>query len=78
MTNEEKAKVLALNLYDDGLFYHNYESQKKEIQSAIMKMAEWKDEQIRQYLNDCIKKAHAVNSPNMAKLLEKMKNDLNL
>lgn len=45
MTNEEKAKEIALNLFDDGLFYHKYESQRQEIQSAIMKMADWKDEQ---------------------------------
>lgn len=44
MNNEEKARELALNLFYDGIFYQDYESQKKEIQSAIMEMAKWKDE----------------------------------
>lgn len=45
MTNEEKARELALNLFYDGIFYQDYESQKQEIQSAIMEMAKWKDDE---------------------------------
>lgn len=45
MTNEEKARKIVWDLFDDGLFYHKYESQRQEIQSAIIKMAEWKDRQ---------------------------------
>lgn len=45
MTNEEKAKKIVWNLCDDGLFYHKYESQRQEIQSALVNMAEWKDGQ---------------------------------
>lgn len=45
MTNEEKAKKIAWNLFDDGLFYHKYESQRQEIQSALVNMAKWKDGQ---------------------------------
>lgn len=52
MNNEEKSEQIAWNLFDDGLFYHNYESQKQEIQSAIMQMAEYKDSQYEQILID--------------------------
>lgn len=48
MTNEEKAKEIAWNLFDDGLCFHKYEYQRQEIQSAILKMAKWKDEQYEQ------------------------------
>lgn len=45
MRNEDKAKEIALQLFDDGHFYHNGISQRKEIEKAILQMAEWKEEQ---------------------------------
>lgn len=73
MTNEEKAREIQRNdvccVWNGGC---------PNVKYAALEMAEWKDEQIRQYLNDCIDKAIAVNSPDLVKLFNKMKSDLNL
>ena len=56
MKNEDKAKEIALRLFDDGHFYHNGISQRKEIEKAILQMAEWKDEQAkRQFIDKAVR-----------------------
>lgn len=52
MENIEKAEQIALNLVQDGVCYQDYEAQMQEIQSAILKMAEWKDGQMKKTLID--------------------------
>lgn len=56
-TNEEKAEEITWKLFDDGLSFYNYMAQRQKIQSAIMKMAQWKDEQFKAERQALIDKA---------------------
>ena len=46
MTNKEKAEELAINVMTNRHFESNGVCQRKQIENALMEMAEWKDEQI--------------------------------
>ena len=43
MKNEKKANEIAVQMFEDGHFTHNGISQRKEVENALVKMAEWKD-----------------------------------
>lgn len=60
MTNEEKAKQITWQLFNDGHFYHNGISQRKEIEKAVMTMAYWKEHQLKEVCRKC--EQHIIDS----------------
>lgn len=55
MTNEQKAKELAINVMANRHFESNGVCQRKQIENALKEIADWKDEQLRQRLKDMYK-----------------------
>lgn len=74
-TNEEKAEEITWKLFDDGLSFYNYMAQRQKIQSAIMEMAQWKDEQFKAERQALIDKACELSKiPPKAQAMEAMNN----
>lgn len=58
MTNEQKAKELSINVMADRHFESNGVCQRKQIENALMEMAEWKDKNFSIERKQMIEKAN--------------------
>lgn len=58
MTNEQKAKELAINVMTNRHFESNGVCQRKQIENALMEMAEWKDKNFSIERKQLIEKAN--------------------
>lgn len=58
MTNEQKAKELSINVMADRHFESNGVCQRKQIENALMEMADWKDKNFSIERKQMIEKAN--------------------
>ena len=79
MSNEEKAKQL-FRKYREATILGSPMAQDSVAFNAAMEMAEWKDQQVKGYLDGCIKPAEKLGNSgkHLIKMFETMKTELHI